>query len=458
MSDLATAAHLGPTRTDAASARTDVLHGQYSKAVFGYCLRRLRSREEAEDAAQIVFLTAHRCFAEGVRPRSDGAWLFKIAEHVVLYRRRTISRRARVEFPVDIDDVAHLAVTAGEDVQPEILGLSEALSGLSGLQRRALVLREWHGLSYREVAEELGVSHSTVETLIFRGRRSLAERLSAPERDSGKRRRLGLCSPWLSLKGALGGGVVMKTVVAGAVSVAVVTATVEHALPRTSVPASAAAAFARSAPVQTAAPARPRHRGGIAALGRPAAGFVSSRTGATTVGLPPVPAIGTVMSSASADPKETQAPAPVGDPASSPPPLPQAFETQAVVATAPPAHTDGGVSAVGTETGRKTAKVPHGRPSFAHGTPTVLEADPAETVGALAATEARAGATATENVSVATTDRLDAETGTPSSAAPGASPVDQVGRGGHADSSTGKACGHTQDSHGPTADPAESVY
>jgi RNA polymerase sigma factor (sigma-70 family) len=43
------------------------------------------------------------------------------------------------------------------------------------MQRQALLLREWRGFSYREIAEELGLSQAAVETLLFRARRSLAE-------------------------------------------------------------------------------------------------------------------------------------------------------------------------------------------------------------------------------------------------------------------------------------------
>jgi len=93
--------------------RTKALHEQYAKSIFNYCLRRLRSREEAEDAAQIVFLNAHRCLEEGVEPKSERAWLFKIAEHVVMYRWRTISRRARVEFPIDVDSLAERTLPLG---------------------------------------------------------------------------------------------------------------------------------------------------------------------------------------------------------------------------------------------------------------------------------------------------------------------------------------------------------
>ena len=48
-------------------------------------------------------------------------------------------------------------------------------------QRRALLLREWQGLTYKEIAEELELSHAAVEALLFRARRSLAERLTHEE-------------------------------------------------------------------------------------------------------------------------------------------------------------------------------------------------------------------------------------------------------------------------------------
>jgi DNA-directed RNA polymerase specialized sigma24 family protein len=48
-------------------------------------------------------------------------------------------------------------------------------------QRRAILLREWQGLSYREISDELELSQSAVETLIFRARRSLAQGLEQPD-------------------------------------------------------------------------------------------------------------------------------------------------------------------------------------------------------------------------------------------------------------------------------------
>ena len=64
--------------------------------------------QQSIDAAQRrePLLSELRRLEEGIEPQSERAWLFKIAEHVVMYRRRTISRRARVEFPIDVDSLA----------------------------------------------------------------------------------------------------------------------------------------------------------------------------------------------------------------------------------------------------------------------------------------------------------------------------------------------------------------
>ena len=171
---------------------------------------------------QIVFLNAHRCLEDGVEPQSERAWLFKIAEHVVMYRRRTISRRARVEFPVDVGALADLIV-APEQEAAELDGLPDALARIPEAQQRAIVLREWYGLSYREVAAELGLSVSATETLIFRARCRLAQELGGPAPTVRRRRPLSLASPLASLKWLLGGGTTLKALV-GVTSVAVLVA------------------------------------------------------------------------------------------------------------------------------------------------------------------------------------------------------------------------------------------
>src|SRR5207253_4608834 len=117
------------------------------------CLMQLRNREEAEDAVQTTFLNAFRGLESGVVPEFESAWLYKIAQHVCLTRRRSWSRRRQVESP---DDFANVQEVVGAPMRDtgELEGLTDALRALPEQQRRAILLREWQGLTYKEIAEE----------------------------------------------------------------------------------------------------------------------------------------------------------------------------------------------------------------------------------------------------------------------------------------------------------------
>ena len=61
---------------------TAQLYERHSSRIFGFCLSRLGSREDAEDALQLTFLNAQRGLGRGVVPDHELAWLFKIAQNV----------------------------------------------------------------------------------------------------------------------------------------------------------------------------------------------------------------------------------------------------------------------------------------------------------------------------------------------------------------------------------------
>ena len=164
-------------RPASADARAELLYERLYDRVFGYCLYQLGSREEAEDAAQVTFVQALRGLRRGIVPRVEAAWVFAIAKNVCLERHQVRGRsRAREVLidPADLDVAAVEDEWDGEDTAR----LRDALTRLSDAQREAVLLREWRGLSYREIAEEMGLSVSAVETLIFRARRSLAQQLT----------------------------------------------------------------------------------------------------------------------------------------------------------------------------------------------------------------------------------------------------------------------------------------
>ena len=207
-------------RPASADAYAEVLYERLYDRIFGYCLYQLGSREEAEDAAQVTFVQALRGLRRGVVPRVEAAWVFAIAKNVCLERHQVRGRRRAREVLLDPAD---LDVEAVEDDGhgEEAAHLREALEHLPAAQREAVLLREWRGLSYREIATEMGLSLSAVETLIFRARRSLAQELS--ETTGRTRVARGLLIGPLAAALKLFGGSAAKVAVGAALAAAALT-------------------------------------------------------------------------------------------------------------------------------------------------------------------------------------------------------------------------------------------
>jgi RNA polymerase sigma-70 factor, ECF subfamily len=248
----------------AAPDRAEELFTQHSRRIYAYCLRRLGSREEAEDAVQATYLNACRSLLSGFEPEVAQAWLFKVAHNVCLTKQRSTWRRRRVERPEDIQEIEEL-IASPHDPGDELLGIDDALASLPAQQRRAILLREWHGLSYREVAAEMGITQGAVETLIFRARRSLAAALDAPQAPQTRRARLAHAfdggAMVASLKTALGGslsGSIATGLAVAASATAIATGPAGRAdwlKPLPFVPRSAPVTQSHSRPIERTAPA-----------------------------------------------------------------------------------------------------------------------------------------------------------------------------------------------------------
>ncbi|MDX6426137.1 MAG: polymerase sigma-70 factor, subfamily, partial [Gaiellaceae bacterium] len=224
------ASEVTPRRAAPEADATRDLYERYARQIYSYCLHQLGNREEAEDATQSTFLNAFRGFRRGVDPEFESAWLYKIAQNVCLTRQRSSSRRRKVETPGDLDAMQDY-VPAHQPDSDELIRLPEALDAMPEQQRRALVLREWQGLSYKEIGEELDLSQAAVETLLFRARRTLAAGLSEePVKKAGTTKRRGGAGDFGSILSIVKsllftGGVKVATAVATVAATSVVAAT-----------------------------------------------------------------------------------------------------------------------------------------------------------------------------------------------------------------------------------------
>jgi RNA polymerase sigma factor (sigma-70 family) len=156
-----------------ASREIDDLYRAHVGEVYRYAFAVLGNHADAEDVTQTTFLNAYRSLEQGVKPRKPSNWLLTIASNAIKQRFRQEQARPRY---VELDD--RMAHAATEDEEgPSVGELLTALAKIPPQQRQAIVLREFEGRSYAEVAEILGVTTSALETLLFRARRSLAEEL-----------------------------------------------------------------------------------------------------------------------------------------------------------------------------------------------------------------------------------------------------------------------------------------
>lgn len=153
---------------------------RYEKKVYVYCMRVLLDEDAAHDAFQEAFmrLYEHRRTYDG---RNFMVWFFTIVRNVCLNMRRNKKQTVPFETssantaPAEIKDVA---------LHEEI---ASALDKLPIDYREAIVLYEYDGYSYKEIAGITGASIATVKIRIYRARKMLRSILYPVVNDNGLR-------------------------------------------------------------------------------------------------------------------------------------------------------------------------------------------------------------------------------------------------------------------------------
>lgn len=162
----------------AAAARSEQLYARHHRMVAGLCRALLRDPGEAEDATQQVFLSAHRSLLNGAAPRQTAAWLATIARNECWARIRGRMREPLTSEAAD--DVAGTDDPVAEAIRrADLAALWRAIRALPKQQREALLLREFGGLRYDELAAALAVSEPAIESLLFRARTRLRAQLQS---------------------------------------------------------------------------------------------------------------------------------------------------------------------------------------------------------------------------------------------------------------------------------------
>jgi len=159
----------------------------YQHRVINTCYGFLKNREDAEDAAQEVFIEVYRSVS-GFRGETKlSTWIYRIAvtRSLDLLRKRSRKKRAsgrnRRE---NFDDLEHRLQAPEADWPEDVFKgreragvLSRAVDSLPQSQRIAVVLNLYEGFSSHEIADIMRTSPSAVEGLVHRAKTNLKKKL-----------------------------------------------------------------------------------------------------------------------------------------------------------------------------------------------------------------------------------------------------------------------------------------
>lgn len=145
--------------------------------VYSVALRTVRSREDAEEVTQDVFLKVFRHLNSFKGKSAFSTWLYRITVNTAMDRLRKYGRKDSKH--VDLEEAEDTAVTlpeAGKNLDQDVHEhtVQNLLSHLSPDQRVCIILREIEGLQYEEIAKTLRININTVRTRLKRAREKLA--------------------------------------------------------------------------------------------------------------------------------------------------------------------------------------------------------------------------------------------------------------------------------------------
>lgn len=140
----------------------------------------LKDQDDALDATQEALLRAFRFL-----PRFDGrasfrTWARRIATNVALDRQARRKRDRADALPEEdlVGDARDVAIGTDLEREERRQLVRDAIETLPPAQKAAVVLRDVEGLSYEEIAAELGIPKGTVMSRLFYGRATLKKKLA----------------------------------------------------------------------------------------------------------------------------------------------------------------------------------------------------------------------------------------------------------------------------------------
>ena len=159
---------------------------RWERPIYALAYRTIGREEDARDVCQETFLRAFRALPRFRGQAKFSSWIYRIALNLC---RDWIRRERRTGFVQPPEDVDLLAMVAAEEPsesiedlvarKDQIRAVERAMALLPEEQRTAIVLKEYHGMTFQEIADLMGCPLSTVKTRLYQGLSVLRRELTS---------------------------------------------------------------------------------------------------------------------------------------------------------------------------------------------------------------------------------------------------------------------------------------
>ena len=170
---------------------------RWERPIYALAYRQIGREDDARDVVQEAFLRAFRALPGFKGQAKFSSWLYRITLNLCRDWMRRERRAPFVQAPegVDVDELVGSEPSRAESIETVVTRkdlsrhVASAMLVLPEEQRSAIILKEYHGLTFQEIAELQGCPLSTVKTRLYQGlsvlRRELERRGAGPLRPEG---------------------------------------------------------------------------------------------------------------------------------------------------------------------------------------------------------------------------------------------------------------------------------
>jgi RNA polymerase sigma-70 factor (ECF subfamily) len=170
---------------------------RWERPIYALAYRTLGRDEDARDVVQEAFLRAFRGLRGFKGQAKFSSWLYRITLNLCRDWMRRERRAPVVQAPevVDAVDLADEQAAPTESVEDLVArremsqAVARAMAELPEDQRAAILLKEYHGLTFQEIADTLQCPLSTVKTRLYQGLSVLRRRLERQQQEQASLRR-----------------------------------------------------------------------------------------------------------------------------------------------------------------------------------------------------------------------------------------------------------------------------